>query len=322
VSTEPAAAQFCAAFVTGASASPSGETPLVASARELVDTYYGNTENLRRAAVFLAEAYAANPQDANIYIQAGRITIMGAHLSFDAFEGGAFERYAALVDEAIALDPSNAKAHILKAEIYSRNGKSAEEFAELEKAEALGSDDPWLGIGYGRYYRSIRQVAVAYEAYDRVMKRGPGTTASGRKAFVTAVEALCTMSVGGEPLKDKTRKYAAIALQERYPTDAWTPHGFAERFIDQQLFEEAIVYAREALKTMDFGAGRMTLAAALYARAAQLELDNRPGSEVAPLVKEARKLGFPKAQLLEYILYQRGAGSLQFLGPTLNKLIR
>lgn len=304
-------------------AEPRRELRLVEEARELVDTYYGNRANLVNAAGLLERAYLADSNDANIYIQAARITIMGGHIGFGVFEQGAFERYAALLDKAISLDPSNAKAHILRAEVFEKNGRFSEQFDELEKARNLGTNDPWLQIGYGRHYQKVGNSKASYLAYVEVMKRGPGRTASERKAYVASLARLSKFLVGDERYAEKLREYAAMALRERYPADAWTPLGYAEDFIDIQLFEDAIVYAREALKTMDFGAGRLAMAAALYGRAAQLDMSNGSSSEIASLISEARSFAFSRDVVLNYLLVRRGAsGSMGPLAPSLDKIVR
>jgi tetratricopeptide (TPR) repeat protein len=248
---------------------------------------------------------------------------MGGHIKFDTFENGIFEKYGLLLDRAVALDPSNAKAHILKAEVFERSSNFDDQFRELEKARSLQTTDPWLQIGYGRYYSNVDKLDSSYEAYSNVMRHRPGTTASERKAYVRALRELSDFRVGTERRQDSLRKYASMAMAARHPADAWTPQSYAESFIDLQLFEDAIVYAREALKTMNFGAGRLTLAAALYARAAQLDMAQRQREDLEPLLLEANGFGFSRAAILEYLIERRGIGdSLRVLEPSLNKLVK
>lgn len=311
----------CVSAAGWAASQPESKT--VAQARELVDTYYGNQANLIGAARLLELAHQADPRDAHVFVQAARITVMGGYLSFGNYESGTFERYGALLDKAIALDGTNAKAHILKAQVFANQKRYREQLQELDKAKALETTDPWLLIGYASYYKNIGSGPDAYDFYSQVERRGPGATASERKAYVSALAALSGMLEPAEKREDKLRKYAALALKERYPTDAWTPHGYAEDFLDYHLFDDAIVYAREALKTMDYGAGRRTLAGALYAKAAQLVLDGRPLKESKPYIDEAETFGFSKAAVIEYLVQRRGiGGSLDVLTSTLDKIIR
>jgi tetratricopeptide (TPR) repeat protein len=313
---------FCGAWAAGAqpARAPKPETPVISQARELIDTYYGNT-NLVEASKLLEVAYKADPGDAHVFLQAARVVAMGGFLSYENYRPNTFERYGELLDKAIALDDSNVKAHILKAQVFERSRQYARQLAELDKAKALGTRDPWLLIGYADYYKNTNSLTHAHVMYSTVESEGPGTTASERKAYVAALSNLKNLLTAGENAADKLRKYAALATKARYPTDAWTPQVFAEDFISFQLFDEAIPYAREALKTMEFGAGKFTLAASLYGRAAQLELGGRPPSETKPFIDEAKKLRLSREALLEYFERRNTAGELRTLMPILTRLI-
>jgi tetratricopeptide (TPR) repeat protein len=291
-------------------------------ARELVDTYYGDRRNLDDAAELLANAYRANPNDAALYVEAARITVKGGFIQFDSYETGTFERYGALIDRAIKLDPSNYKAHLLKAGFSERIGDSASQLQQLELAKSLGTTDPWLLIGYGRYYLKVGNAPDGYDAYATVVRGGPGKRASERNAYVAALRGLTEFSVDGEDKFDTLRKLAAMALDGRHPKDAWTPLSFSEDFIDCQLFDDAIFYARAALNTMSFRAGKMSLAAALYGKAAQLQLEQAQKKEIQKFVLEAKQLGIPDAAVLEYLFERRGfKGSLRSLEKALREVM-
>ena len=309
--------------IVAAEASIKPLSKLVAQATELVDTYYGNQSNLSKSAELLELAYKANPKDANIFVQAARITVMGGHISFGNYSSGTFERYGALLDKAISIDESNSKAHILKAEVFDYQKNYGGQLTELNRAKALGTKDPWLLIGYGKYYMNIDDTNSAYEMYKDVEKNGPGATASERKAYIVALKELRRFG-SPENRKERLTKYAALALKARYPTDAWTPQGYAENFIDIEDFDSAIIYAREALNTMDFGAGRLTLSAALYAKAAQQLMAGGKIEDVRTLVDEANKFGFARSSVVEYLVRKRGLpiGRLEALVPTLNTIVQ
>ncbi len=313
---------LCGAAIFGVQASAAGteETPVVAQARELIDTYYGN-DNLVKAAALLERAYKSNPNDSHLFVQAARAAVMGGHIYFDEYQPNTIEFYGQLLDRAIALDDSNAKAHILKAQVFQDRKQYAAQLAELDKAKASGTTDPWLLIGYGNYYSEIDATGKAFSIYSEVQRRGPGSTASERKAYVSALSLLGDFSRPGDAPGKMLREYAALALEARYPTDAWTPLGFAESFFDKQLFDEAIFYTREALKTMDFGAGRLLLASSLYGKAAQLSVAGKPSAESKPFIDEARKLKFTKADIFAYWGRRDQEGNLRALVPALNSIV-
>ena len=289
----------------------------------MIDTYYGDQSNLIASSKLLEQAYIADPKDANVFVQAARITVLGGFVGFDTYKSGIIERYTALLDKAISLDYFNSKAHILRAQMFERQNDFGNQLMELEIAKSTGTKDPWLSIGYGSYFKNINSNHRAYVSYMDVMQRGPGSTVSERNAYVMALDELTRLVPEGVDRKDVLTKHAALSLKARYPTDAWTPLGYAESFIDEEDFENAIIYAREALKTMDFGAGRLTLGSALYAEAAQQLMAGRKLSDVKPLIVEAGKFGFAKATVIEYLVQRRGnAGSLKKLVPTLNTIIK
>jgi tetratricopeptide (TPR) repeat protein len=203
-----------------------------------------------------------------------------------------------LLDKAIALDPSIPTAYILKSEVFEKRGEFDAQLAALDRAKALGADDPWLLVGYARYYRRLGQPGSAFDLFAKIEARGPGVTASERKAYVTALRQLSTFPVADNEIEDRLKKYAALAVQARYPTDAWTPHYFAESFLNAGLYDEAITYARIALQTMNFDAARTTLAVALYAKAADLNLNGKALNELQLFIDEAQALGVERLAVL------------------------
>lgn len=306
----------------GAFSQAASKSPLVSQARELADTYYGNGANLTLAADLLARAYAENPHDADLFVQAARVTVKGGHLAFGEFAPGTIDAYRALLDRAIALDPSNAKAHILKAQVFEKQGRYADQLKELDRAKASDTNDPWLWIGYGAHYKKVDSLEEAYEMYSRVERPGPGSSASARSAYVTALGELSQFRMGDVDPVPKLREFAQLALRERYPSDAWTPLGFAETFIDYEQFDDAAHYAREALRTMDFRGGRKVLAAALCGRIAKMNRAGRPMKELGAYIDEARSFGFSKVEISDYLLNRRGIdGNLGWLAVHLQAIL-
>lgn len=283
-----------------ASAAP--ETPEVAQARELVDTYFGDHTRLTQAAALLHGAYLRNPKDAEVYVQAARITVLGGHLSFRDFVPGTVDAYGALLDQALALDPKNAKAHILRAEAFDIAGRYEDEKRELDAARALGSTDLWLLIGYSRYHRAVGEALQGYQYDVYVKERGPGTTVSERKAYVEALLDLSGVRIGDRSWADWHTELAAEAMKQRHPRDAWTPLSWAEVFFVHERFEDAITHARIALDTMKFGMGYQVLAASLCARAAELVERGWPVSspDVQELLAEAKRTGVSRERVLAY----------------------
>lgn len=292
-----------ASFAQGPNAALAHSGP-VDEARELLDTYYGDQRILDRAANLLEQANRSNPRDANNFVESARIAAMRSALSGGRPDPELFARFGALLDQALSIDDSNVKAHLLKAEFFEYENRPDEMLRELDRAKALGTDDPWLLVGYGKHSDAIKAYTNAHRYFSQVEKRGPGRTNSDRKAYVVALYELSKLIVAGESLDTKLPKYAELILRERHPTDAWNVQALAARFLGQRMFDQSVRYAREAVKTMDFGAGRLTLAAALYAHAANEVIAGRFLKEVRAQLDEAAALGFSREQILAY-LHQR-----------------
>jgi tetratricopeptide (TPR) repeat protein len=313
---------LCAWLPAMAWATPKPETELVARARLLVDTYYGDSAKLREAAALLGQAYAADPEDSHVYVQAARITIMGAMLGFGAVQPGSLEAYASLLDKAIALDPGNGKAHILRAEAFRMAGKYAEALASLDRAKATGTKDPWLLNGYGEYYADTNDRSKSFMQFWEVQKRGPGTTPSERKAYVHALYYVAQAQLEGVDYITHLKWFADLALRERHPLDGWMPADFANLLVGRQLCDDAIRHAREAVKTQNTGGGRVALASSLACKAAALHRSGRAASEIRPIVAEAKEIGFDRDTILRHI--RRFSPDRQFeeFGPVVAEVLK
>lgn len=257
-------------------------------AREMLDTYYGNPVNLAAAQEQLERAIVELPNDARVYVEAARLAVMSGHIVGNQFRGNTVQVYHALLDRALALDPKNAKAHILKAEAFDTQGAYEAEKQSLDRARELGTADPWLWNGYARYYRNVKDEPSARAALGRVIDAGVGTSSSSRKAYVKALQEAAWLQFSFGKTGDALA-YAKLARQHRHPADAWVMGSMARLLNFQARYDDAIEYGREAVRTMSHGVARNALSTALYGKAAQLVRDGRQ-AEADRLVVEASAL--------------------------------
>ena len=307
----------CMSLANSAYATREKSSQLALEAKETLDAHFGSQAQLTRAAALLTRALSEDESDAAVYVQAARLTIKGGHVVATKFQPGTIDAYGELLDRALSLDPKNSKAHILKAEYFHHKGDSAAELSELDKAKQTGTKDSWLLIGYGRHYRRMRDDARAISYYSEARDRGPAPNLEQRNAYIQALNALASFAAASNDEK-ALKELMRLTRKERDPRDAWPLGNLADSLIRAGMFDDAIALSREALGTMNYGAGRLTLAAALYGKAAELTL---AGSKAAatPLLQEARGYGFSRASVLG-----RFAGSAklaQQLLPTLEALI-
>ena len=304
---------------TPASATRERSTQLALEAKEALDAHFGNPENLERAAGLLRRALDEDDTDPSVYVQAARLTVKGGHVVSSRFRPGTLDAYGELLDRALALDPGNAKAHILKAEYFHFKKDYPAERAELDKAQATGTRDSWLLIGYGRYHRTMRAHDQAYASYAEARTRGPGTSLEQRNAFIAAIVKLADYAASAND-RSTVRSLAQLARNERHPRDAWTLGSVATSLVSVGMFDDAIAISREALSVMNYGLGRLVLVTALYGKAAQLTILGKR-EEAAPLIQEARSFGYSRAAILDRFACCSGPATASLM-PTLDALVQ
>ena len=298
----------------------SSEERDVAKAKQLLDTTYSKNmrSHLEQAEALLEPPLTGTSQSASAYVQAARLIAMSDALAKDRLGVDQATAYHMLLDKALAIEPKNSKAFILKAEAFDLQKNYAQELVSLDRAKELGSKDPWLLMGYARYFERIAgSTEASYQLYRDVVERGAGQSDEERRAFVRALVQLGQYEPqeGDVPL----RSLAVLAWKERHPDDAITLGSFAEYFVRVTMFDDAIVYQKEALRTMDYGAGRVTLASALYGKAAQLVVDGK-AAEADKYLTSARAMGYRRSDI--FSRYVGRNEQLQGLLPTLRAIVQ
>jgi len=298
-------------------AAPASAGQLALEAKEALDTYYGNQAQLTRAAELLSRAIAENKGDASVYVQAARLTIKGGHVVATQFRPGTVDAYGELLDRALSLDPRNSKAHILKAEYFHYKGDYVAERAALDKAQETGTKDAWLLVGYGRLYLGLGDVNRAFAYYSKARARGPEKSLEQRNAYVAALNGLAALAADSGDEK-ALRELIDATRRGRDSRDAWALGNLASSLLWAGMFDEAIALSREALRTMNYGAGRLTLTAALFAKAAELTLAGKHAA-AAPLLSEARDYGYSKSAMSGH--FNVGTAKVAPLLPILKTII-
>ena len=282
----------------------------VADATELLDTHFGDDHKLAAADRLLQRAVALEPSNARACLQLARLGLVR--------HGGDSGPWRHWLDRALRLAPEDPKVHLLLADLHALHGHQPARRAALDQASALvSSTEPWLTIGYARYHGDQGNWALARQLYLRVEAGGPGTNASTRQAYITALTRLAHFTaISRDP--ERLRGLAAQAARERHRDDAWVLGSFAARCVAVGLFEDAVTLARAALRVLNHAAARLTLAAGLYGQAAALIRADRADA-AAPLIDEARALGLDGQRVLERLSH--GSAPVQALMPVLEDII-
>lgn len=271
--------------------SAEAEGRAVASAKQLIDTYYGQSEKLKLARELLTPALEGRGLSATAYVQAARVMIMTSNTS----DPQTAINYHALLDKAIKLDPKNAKAYILKAEAFDIQGDFERELGALMLAKSLGTTDPWLSMGFARHGESTNNPTSAYWSYRKVVDDGVGDSSESQRAYTSALTKLARYQ--RVPGALKLKELAERAQKFRHPDDAWVLGNFASHFIAEGLFGDAIAFAAQARKVLDYNRARALLAIALYGKAAELAKAGK-SQDAFEVIAQARSVGVDYRQLL------------------------
>jgi tetratricopeptide (TPR) repeat protein len=306
-------------LAAGPAAQAAGAPPMapdVAAAKELIDTVYNKPERLRQARTLLKGAFDGSSRDPQAYVQAARVHIKTADFSTPEASKAATRDYHAMLDKALALAPDLAKAHVLKANAYGLENNHAQQLKSLLKAKELDKTDPWLWIEFAQHARAENNRPLELGCYVHAVYARPIRSSEDRAAYVFALYQLAVAGAVVEGLDMK--KMGTLAWRERHPDDVWVLGNFASVYLYNNMFDDAIVFAREALKGMDYGMARGALAAGLYGKAAVL-IDAGNAAGAAPYVAEAGRSGYTMGQLQSY--YFASDETTARLMPILRRII-
>jgi tetratricopeptide (TPR) repeat protein len=154
------------------------------NARDLLDSWHGDSLPLRKAGPLIASVISRHPNFLPAYVEEARLTIMERRTG----EGEA-ERLRRAEEILLATsrkDARYAKPHVLLGHVYIYMGKRDLARKELTIAENIGTDDPWLDLNWADLL--LREGKVE-EVYTRCMAVLQSET-ENTKAIASAFEAM------------------------------------------------------------------------------------------------------------------------------------
>lgn len=140
--------------------SPDHTTEL-AQITALLDSYEGERKTLEEARSRLDSILAQSPDFAPAHREYARYFIMAGHISYRDFAPGSLEAAEASLNRALELDPNYAAAYVLAGHLYTLQGDLQRATESLDKAQALGSKDPWLYLNRADVFGKQGQLDVA-----------------------------------------------------------------------------------------------------------------------------------------------------------------
>jgi len=295
---------------------------LTNEAKALVDGWHGQSGQLDLAAQKLNRAVEIDPNYAKAYVQVCRLHIFAEFQYSSVFEPHAAGTAEKAILKAIALDPTDGYAFVLKGRLYANMNRIAEAKEALATAEKIGTDSPWLKLNWADIYEREGDFDRAADIYRAVIASGT----SDKRALGSAYAELSSYYV----MRHQWDK--ADEVHEKHvkldPTNAWVRGNYAAWLANNGQFARAIPHAREALQIMDYGAGRDTLATSLYGQWATMLENGESPERARPYFDEARSIlpdlphvayetyKYPASEIIAKMLWKQGyVTKLDIIGP-------
>lgn len=302
----------CAAPPSVKILSPPEQDQLVSAAKTKLDEWGGQGEMLDEAVGKLRQVLRDNPKHVQAHIEMARYYMKSGYINFRNFEPGALDRAEQEIRLALQADPNSANAYVLLGHVYHNRRRPQQAVEALQRAETIGTDNPWLDLNWADALMEMEQWKTAEERLCKAEARFANDKNPPRGAMISLYEKMVFVyeHQGSKEAADGAYR-KAIAIN---PTAAWT-HG---NYADFLLFrlgnpDAAIEEASKALSLMNYGAARATLAAAQYAKWVQLK-KQQPAKAA-----EYSKLMQQNAFGLSWIMPQ--AGKSVDAGPAIQDMV-
>ncbi|MBF0552113.1 MAG: ankyrin repeat domain-containing protein [Deltaproteobacteria bacterium] len=251
-------------------------------ATELLNSWRSSHKVLDEAKEILDQTLRANPNNykalkelSRYYIKDGLIKgkymeVEGRILLVSQFKWGSLELAESTLKKALGIKPDYADGYVLLGHVYTKQLKFKLAREALTKAESIRTDTPWLHLNWAELLVSTGEKEAAVDRYMRVLKSGTTEKAALVNAYNYLVD-----------YYKEIKQYDKVndiykQMTEIDPKDAWLRGNYAD-FLRIQLgaYDEAIKYAREALRIMNYGVGRKILACCLCAKSADLVINHK-----------------------------------------------
>lgn len=188
---------------------PAAEAPPACGEAEDIklslDTYRGNGAILKQAKQRLDELLAADPNCVLAYKELARFHIMDGHISSLQFEPGSLESAESALNAALSVDPEYADAYVLFGHLYRLMDRHDDAVAALERADAIGTDNPWLQLNWADLLLDEGRPDEAVQRYQGIMD----SKTKNKKAMGVAFEGLIRYYKGDRCLRQRRSRLPA-----------------------------------------------------------------------------------------------------------------
>ncbi|WP_143014698.1 tetratricopeptide repeat protein [Pseudoxanthomonas sp. CF125] len=270
---------------------PASSEARLQRAESLLDAWEGQGEGKDDAKAELDRVLRDDPRSANAYRLYARYYLIDGHISGDSFRAGTLEAADQALGKALEIAPDYARAFVLQGHVYRLMGKPAQATAALQKADRLGTDDPWLHLNWAELLMDENRHEEAVARYRKVLAdNDPRINTAAREGLIRYYKRT-------KRLDDAEGVYRADVAAR--PTSAWAHGNYASFLLCWRGdADAAIVEATKARELMDYGIARLTLAGALYRKWAVLALDGNKHAD-EPMMAAVKLIGQGPASTID-----------------------
>ena len=284
---------LCSVCVTAAATDENKRAAvgMVAEAALLLDQYQGDPQLLQQAGAKLRQALAMNPDEPAAYVELARYTMKASGLNPTSLA-----RSEELIRRAITIAPNFGNAYVLLGYVLTHADRLKEAEAAFAAAKQHRATSPWLEFNIAEMQESQGKRQLAAETFMRVAALS--TNPTGLRS--SALSWLQKYYVGEKQLQQADLAYRKqIELEPDHP---W-PKGNYSAFLRMYRLDldQSERYAREALRLMNYGMARQSLAKTLYLKWAEALVVQKDAKRAEELYAEAQRFHPDPAILLEEV---------------------
>ena len=150
--------------------SPSNPVTEVKRANDLLNEYHQNWDPVREAKKILDKVLKRTPSHAPAYRALARYHLMRSERVAKERRSEAHDAAERALNHAISLDPRYADAYLYLGHFYRSIGRLAEAKTALRRAEAIGTENPWLEIYWADIFFDEGNEKEATRRFQRVLE--------------------------------------------------------------------------------------------------------------------------------------------------------
>jgi tetratricopeptide (TPR) repeat protein len=238
-----------------------------ALARDLIDTYHGNGDELYRARLLVDTLLKKRPDLPQAHVEQARLLMNRGHMVGDKFEPGTLENAVEELHTAISLDADFCDAHVVLSHVLYRMHRYPDALQALDRADALSCPTPWRVINRVEVDLALQRFNDAEAALGNVPATLANSTPSLRATIENRVLSDRVWIAYQKGDRDGILNYLREQLKAASADDAWSVGNTVPNFVLAGSFDEAVSAAHEALRRMNYPAAERSLGVALLGKA-------------------------------------------------------